>query len=363
MDRRGFLHLAGVGGTLTLAGCLDRLGFEEQSAWRDPPLVTNRPNAVYHPASAEDMGIYGTTSDGAYAVALSYTYPHRFWTVTGSETNRVVVDADDTMHLMVSVWDVETDTILPVEMRLEVRQNGSVVEQFVPWPMLSQRMGFHYGDNAVLPGEGSYTARIHVGPMQARRRGAFADRFTDARTLDIDFEYSRSDIHALEFEVYDTDTQGTPAALPLMDHGQGGDHDGESPHVPVSRSHPVDSLPGTHIGTERSGDADFVVVETDGDGLTDTDSYLAVSPRTPYNGILLPFCSLSATVDRDGTTVLAEPLQEALAPDFGHHYGLGIDSLQAGDRLTITVDSPPAVSRHDGYETAFFEFEDITFVR
>ncbi len=398
MDRRDFLCVTGIAGVSTFAGCLERLGFRQQSAWRDPPLVENRPDAVYHPAAAEEMGVYGIVADDEYAVGLSYTFPHRFWTVTGTETNRVVVDADDTMHLMVSVWDPETEHVLPTDISLEVLDNGSAVESIVPWPMLSQRMGFHYGDNVVLPGEGEYTARIRVGPIQSRRLGHFADRFETASTLEIPFEYSRSDIHDLEFEVFDTERHGVREALPAMDHGgnngddgyshdhdhgngngnenghnhthddeQDRDHDHtnahDSPaHLPVSYSPDIDTLPGTHIGTERAGDADFPLIETGGEDQSG-DTSLVVLPRTPYNQFILPFMPLSITVERDGETLLADSLEETLTDRFGHHYRRDIASLETGDELTITVDSPPGVSRHDGYETAFFDFADLTYVR
>lgn len=396
MDRRSFLRVTGIAGAgaSAFAGCLERLGFRSQSAWRDPPLVENRPDAVYRPAAAEEMGIYGIADDGEYAVGLSYTFPHRFWTVTGTETNRVVVEADDTMHLMVSVWDPETEHILPTDISLEVLDNGSAVESIVPWPMLSQRMGFHYGDNIVLPGEGEYTARVRVGPIQSRRLGHFADRFETASTLEIPFEYSRSDIHDLEFEVFDTERHGERDALPAMGHGgsngdnghshdhdhgngdnhththddeQDRDHDHtnahDSPDHPlVSHSPDIDTLPGTHLGTERSGDADFAVIETDGEDQVG-DTAIVVLPRTPYNRFVLPFMTLSITVERDGETLLEDSLEETLADRFGHHYRRSIDSLETGDELTITVDSPPGVSRHDGYETAFFDFADLTYVR
>ncbi len=369
MDRRTFLQIGGVASGLALAGCLERLGFEQQSAWRDPPLVEDRPDAVYHPAATEDMGVYAVDDDGEYAVALSYTFPHRFWTVTGSETNRVVVESDDTLHLMVSVWDHETEHILPVDMHLEVLQGDTVVEEFTPWPMISQRMGFHYGDNAILPGEGEYTAHLRVGPIQARRLGQFAGRFEETRMFDLEFEYSRDDIHDLEFEVFESERHGQRDALPLMEHGEhheDEDHDntGEPPHPPVSASPDIDELSGTHIGTERSGDADFELLETDSEDWTDEERYLAVFPKTPYNEIILPLTALSVSIERDNETVLEPtPFEETLTDSFGHHYGLGIPVLNDDDQLTLTVDSPPAISRHDGYETAFFEFEDLEFVR
>ncbi|ELY67112.1 twin-arginine translocation signal domain-containing protein [Natrinema versiforme] len=365
MNRRGFLRgAAGIGavGTAGLAGCLERLGFEEESAWANPPLVENRPDAVYLPSSSEEMRSYGMAADGDYAVALSYTFPHRFWLVNGDETELVEVGTDDSLHLMVTVWDRETRTVLPTDMQLEIRQDGSPIDDGIssPWPMISQRMGFHYGDNVQLPGEGEYTVRVRAGPVggSLERTGGFEGRLESQGSLEVDFEYARSDINGLSFQTIDEDRWGEEGALSLMDHGDGG---GELGPPPMGQAPAFEELPGESLGTERSGDAAFAALVTDADRFADGGSYLAVSPRTPYNDVLLPLTSLSATVERDGMVVGEGPLSQALDDEIGYHYGLAVDELATGDRVTITVDSPPQVSRHDGYETTFFEFEDITY--
>ncbi|WP_440767403.1 iron transporter [Natronorubrum sp. DTA7] len=398
MNRRGFLRGTAVAGTAATAGCLERLGFEEQSAWSNPPLVDDRPDAVYLPAGIEEMGTYGRTTDGEYAVELTYTIPHRFWLVAG-ETERVDVDTDDSLHLMLTVWDPETDTVLPVNAELDVRRDGnSVTGQFSPWPMLSQRMGFHYGDNISLPEEGEYTARIRIGRLEAEGTGAFEDRFDSSSTLEIDFEFNRSDIHDLEFDLIDEDRRGERDALELMDHSDHGAHDGygdaehadhgdteddehghgdgdeghdhdnhdddDPGHSPTSDGPAIDELPGDVLGTERSGDAKLSVIVPDTDRFADSEAYLMACLRTPYNDIFLPSASLRLTIDRDGSAVLessGESLTEWIDHEYGHHYGLAVDDLESGDEITVAVDSPPQVSRHDGYETAFFEFEDVSF--
>lgn len=375
MNRRVFLRSAAVAGGVGVAGCLERLGFEEESAWANPPLVADRPDAVYFPAGIEEMGYYGRASDGDYAVELTYTIPHRFWIVAG-DTEQVDVDPDDSMHLMLTVWDVETDTVLPVTVDLELVRDGSVVEQFSPWAMLSQRMGFHYGDNVSLPEEGEYTARVRVGPVDAERVGAFEGRLDESTTLEVDFAFERSDIHNLEFDLIDDDRRGNREALALMDHGEQGDgehgddhddhgagaHDDHDPGPPPTADGPsIEELPGDHLGTERSADARIAAFVTDADRLSDDGAYLAVCPRTPYNDVPLPFASLTVTLERNGSTVLGpESLAETLDHEYGHHYGIEVDALEEGDEVTIAVDSPPQVARHDGYETAFFDFEDVT---
>ncbi|WP_114577561.1 iron transporter [Saliphagus sp. LR7] len=373
MNRRAVLRRVGTAGGLALAGCLEGLGFEEESAWRDPPLVSDRPDAVYVPASTETMGTYGRAVGEEYAVSLSYTVPHRFWTVAGRETSRVTVGTDDTIHLMCTVWAPGTDHVLPVEVGGDLRRDGESVRSFSPWPMLSQRMGFHYGDNVALPDEGAYTLELSVGPTTARPVGEFEGRFERQETFELGFEYERSQIHEVEFEEVPEDRRGERGALELMDYsgmdgeGGNGDHDGENGshaasdggtsddpgHPPTSRGVPIEELPGTILGSARTGDAELSVVKTD--PVYDAESYLAVFARTPHNDVVLPFMSLSARIGGEEAA-----LTETLAPELGPHHGVETDALEAGTEITVAVEAIPQVARHDGYETAFFEFEDVT---
>jgi len=128
--------------------------------------------------------------------------------------------------------------------------------------------------------------------------------------------------------------------------------------APTSQVPEADALPGRRIGTARSGDAAFVVTVLDDAspfGGSADQSSLAVSPRTPYNRHMLPLMALSATVERGGTTVFDGPLQSAIEPSLSVHYGAVLDDVQSGDAITISVDTPPQLARHEGYETAFLD--------
>lgn len=360
MNRREALK-AGVTsfGGLVVAGCLD--AFETESVWRDTPLVENRPDAVYLPAGIEEMATYGMAESGDYRLALLYTFPHRFWTVTGTQTNRVEVAQDDTLHLMMTAWDGETGTVLPIEPQVDLRYDGNVVASRSLWPMLSQRMGFHYGDNLTLDEEGTYTAEVRAPVVDARLTGELSGRFDDVATAEIEFEYDVDDIYDLEFDLFDEDDRGKQKAVPLM-RGDRDDHDdgGHDHRVPVSAVPPVDELPGTLLGTDTSGDALFAVTVVEDGARFDVDgSYLLVSPRTPYNGVPLPQMSATATVDRDGSTMLDDGLTATVDPEVGLHYGTAVDSIDSGDSVTVTIDAPPQVARHDGYETAFFDMPQV----
>jgi hypothetical protein len=49
-------------------------------------------------------------------------------------------------------------------------------------------------------------------------------------------------------------------------------------------------------------------------------------------------------------------LNDAIGPDLGAHYRAELpEAPSSGDELTVTVDGPCSLSRHEGYETAFLE--------
>jgi len=164
--------------------------------------------------------------------------------------------------------------------------------------MISQRMGFHYGDNVQLPGEGAYTVRVTVNPVTGiNRTGSFEGRLESPGSLEIDFEYARSDIHDLSFKTIPEDRRGSREALSLMSHGGDGGGDGNGGHSdgagqpPMGRGVPIEDLPGQVFEPQRSGDATFAALVSDADRFTDGSSYLAISPErrtTTFSSRLRP---------------------------------------------------------------------------
>ncbi|MFB6193613.1 MAG: iron transporter [Halobaculum sp.] len=344
MDRREFLRAAGGGGVATaLAGCL---GFRLQSGGvQEPPVVSDRPDGVYVPGHVEGMQTIDTGTSGDYAAGLSYSYAHRFWTVSGSQVSRTSIESDDDVHLMASVWDPETRQVLPeTGLSLEITKDGSLVSQEVIYPMLSQPMGFHYGANFGLDGEGEYTVTLAVGAVGVRKTGAFRGRFTEPTTIRIPFTYDESRKSEIPFRTLD-ERAGTRGAVERM----------EMAAMPDSTAPPADRLPGTVVGRARSDDAVLLttVLDTPPAGVDADGPYLAVSARTRYTRSILPAMGLQATLTRDGTTVFDGDLTRTLDPELSYHYGAVVDSVESGDELTITPTVQPQTARHEGYETAF----------
>nr|WP_281063874.1 iron transporter [Halarchaeum solikamskense] len=208
--------------------------------------------------------------------------------------------------------------------------------------MLAQRMGFHYGDNVALPSGGTYDVTVHVGAPAARRTGALAA--PESATFEFSLAYSAAEIDAISYRTIDR--AGERGALDPMSMRM----------IPGGALPAVDALPGRRLGTGTIGDAAVAATLLDdatGFGGDESDVYLAVSPRTPYNDYPLPMAGFGARVD--GTD---HDLVETIDAALGHHYGVVLD----GDvsRVTIGLDVPPQVSRHGGYETAFFDTASVT---
>ena len=349
-SRRTFLAGLGGVGLGALAGCA---GFESVPIRSAPSVLSDRPGAVYVPTHVEGMAMVGRTTASWATVALTYSYPHRFWTVTGTERERVDIGSDDTVHLMTTVWDEETGTVFPTATATAtLRKDGETVTERSLWPMLAQNMGSHFGDNLALSGEGTYDVEVSIAPVQARRTGTFRNRFDDRVTASFAFEFSRKRLNEIPYRTMD-DRAGEQDAVDPM----------EMEMLPLARTPRVEDLPGTLVGTGTSGDAGIVAarLEEPPAGIDGDGPYLAVSPRTPYHRYPLALMALSATVAEGGggSQRFDGALPATLDPALGYHYGAVVPGLESGDRLTVTVDAPPQVARHEGYEMAFLDMPPV----
>ena len=366
---------------------------EDPPAVPDLPRVADPPDAVYVPTHREGMVHRPTVTAGDYALSPMLTYPHRFWLVTGEQPTAVEPESGRGVHLMVTLWDRETGRVLPTDAGAELRvlHEGTVVDRRAPWPMISQSMGFHFGDNVPLPEDGTYTVEMALNPITTRRTGGFAGRFEEPVTARFEFEYDeafRTEV-VDGVEYLDEAVWGQRGALEPMEHGQHGSdmdgsdgaghdgHDEESSQdghgngmtgdhdMPYSALAPADAYPGRVLGEPESGDATFVVRYLENSRLaaaagpssesTPADGYLLVSPRTPYNRV--PLADMALSVEG----ALEARLEQTLDDAMGLHYGTAAD-LSAGETVTIVVESPPQVARHAGYETAFLDMPPMELV-
>lgn len=345
--RRGYLAAVGSLTAAGLAGC----GLLESQRVGEPPLVEDRPDGIYVPTHVEGMQMADSGRDGRYRVALSYSFPHRFWRIVGSETSRVD-PAESDAHLMFTAWDDETGRVLPAAtQQVTVTRDGETLVDRSLWRMLSQNMSVHFGDNVSLSGDGTYDVALSVGPLGDRLVGDLAGAFQSAGSVDLSLEFSQGALDGLTFREL-PDRQGERDAIEPMDMDM----------IPIASTPDPSALPGRGLGTAESADVQFAATAVspppagvDGDGV-----YLAVSPRTRYNGYPLPGMSLAATVRTGEGTVFDDYLTAALGGDLGYHYGAVVPSIEDATEIELAPGPTVSVSRHEGYETAFFDLPSTT---
>jgi hypothetical protein len=363
--RRRALLAAGLAGLSGLSGCAVSGGEGTSTPGPDgeepsgpstpgppetPPAVgggEDLPDGVYVQRFRERMAMQGTASAGAYTVGLMYAAPHVFWTVSGTDLGRVERTGD--VHLMAVVWDTETRTVLPeAGVSLEITRDEELVSEEVIYPMLSQPMGFHYGANFGLDGDGEYLARVSVGRLGIRRTGAFAGRFGDPATVELPFAFTEAERRTVT--VRELDAYGERGAVRRAEM-----------ELPQALAPTESALPGRVLGTATSHDARLATTVLDDPpaGVEAEGPYLAVSARTPYNRMVLPAMALEATLSRAGEVAFEGALVRTLDPDLGYHYGVALRGVGVGpgEELTLTPTLPPQVARHEGYERAFLRMD------
>jgi uncharacterized protein involved in high-affinity Fe2+ transport len=88
----------------------------------------------------------------------------------GTEERTVKPPQDVSFHLMVELNDAHTNYPIPyASVWATVRKAGKVVYDDRQWPMISEYIGPHYGNNVVLPGAGRYQLTLLVSPPVSAR--------------------------------------------------------------------------------------------------------------------------------------------------------------------------------------------------
>lgn len=365
MRRRDYLTTLSAVAGAAVAGCAG--GNDDGDGTAAPTGTDNNddedhteegPDGVHVPDHATAMTMEGTERDGDFRFSAMISSPEVFYFVEGEEVVPSELLDEHNVHMMASVWDPETGTALPeTGLSVEVLDaGGTVVTQEVIYPMLSQRMGFHYGSNLALPESGEFTVRVSVGGMEIGRTRGFEGKFGEPASVDIPMSFSESKRD--EFTDSTPENAGDAGALSPMSMGM----------RPAGSLPDPGGMPGTVLGRAESDDAVILGGVVSGTSLGGDQPYLYVSPRTPYSRFPLPSMSVTVTVAGAGD-VDGRRLSRRLDPEVGYHYGVAIpdaaaQALVSGEAdLEVTPSLPPQVTRHAGYQTAFIEMDTVTIGR
>ncbi|MGH3263828.1 MAG: iron transporter [Trebonia sp.] len=93
-----------------------------------------------------------------------------FLVYNGSSERMVKPGKDTTFHLMVYLNDAHTHVPIPYAgVWATIKQAGKLIYDERLWPMISEYMGPHYGNDVRLPGKGSYQLSLLISPPVSAR--------------------------------------------------------------------------------------------------------------------------------------------------------------------------------------------------
>ncbi|MGH2892023.1 MAG: iron transporter [Solirubrobacteraceae bacterium] len=88
----------------------------------------------------------------------------------GTSERMIKPGKNTTFHLMVYLDDARTHVPIPYAgVWATIRQRGKLIYDERMWPMISEYMGPHYGNDVKLPGKGNYQLSLLISPPVSAR--------------------------------------------------------------------------------------------------------------------------------------------------------------------------------------------------
>jgi len=140
------------------------------------------PTQTLATASWQDMKI---SADAMTAVP--------FVIFNGTSERMVKPPKHTSFHLMVMLNDARTKVAIPyASVWATIRQNGKVVYDERQWPMISEYMGPHYGNDVSLPGAGKYELSLLISPPVSARHVEYQKVWLKPHRVNVSFNWSPS---------------------------------------------------------------------------------------------------------------------------------------------------------------------------
>ena len=114
--------------------------------------------------------------------------------VDDGTTERLIKPSKRTsFHLMVMLSDDRTNYPIPyASVWATIRQGAKIVFDERQWPMISEYMGPHYGNNVTLPGPGTYRLSLLVSPPVSARHIEYAHIWLKPHRVNFTFRWNPS---------------------------------------------------------------------------------------------------------------------------------------------------------------------------
>jgi hypothetical protein len=144
--------------------------------------ITPVPTQTLATASWQDMKI---SAEAMTAVP--------FVIFNGTREQMIKPPKHTSFHLMVMLNDARTKVAIPyASVWATIRRHGKVVYDERQWPMLSEYMGPHYGNNVSVPGAGEYQLSLLISPPVAARHVEYQHVWLKPHRVNVSFHWSPS---------------------------------------------------------------------------------------------------------------------------------------------------------------------------
>ena len=108
----------------------------------------------------------------------------------GTSERMVKPPKHTSFHLMVTLADARTGVAIPyASVWATIRQKGKLVYDERMWPMISEYMGPHYGNDVSLPGKGSYQLSLLVSPPVSARHVEYQNVWLHPHRINASFTW------------------------------------------------------------------------------------------------------------------------------------------------------------------------------
>lgn len=111
----------------------------------------------------------------------------------GTREQTVKPPKHTSFHLMVMLNDARTNVAIPyASVWATIRKAGKVVYDERQWPMLSEYMGPHYGNNVTVPGTGRYQLSLLISPPVSARHIEYKNVWLHPHRVNVSFTWKTS---------------------------------------------------------------------------------------------------------------------------------------------------------------------------
>jgi uncharacterized protein involved in high-affinity Fe2+ transport len=109
----------------------------------------------------------------------------------GTTEHMVKPPKNTTFHLMVDLNDARTGVAIPYAgVWATIHKGAKLIYDERLWPMISEYMGPHYGNNVALPGKGTYQLSLLISPPVSARHIEYQNVWLHPHRVNTDFTWN-----------------------------------------------------------------------------------------------------------------------------------------------------------------------------